>query len=112
MVSQVLIRWIVIYPVDSGIQRLNNQGQNNWGQNANVHLYCQQFVGIIYFMSFWKDDEDTRTTAKEITLEEMHSAAVEVDGTGTVDQSSSAAERLQHNQTTSSTVENSHEQVH
>ena len=29
-------------------------------------------VGIIYFMSFWKDDEDTRTTAKEITLEEMH----------------------------------------
>lgn len=57
------------------------------------------------------DDEDTRTTAKEITLEEMHSAAVEVDGTGTVDQSSSAAERLQHNQTTSSTVENSHEQT-
>ena len=69
-------------------------------------------VGIIYFTSFWKDDEDTRTTAKEITLEEMHSAAVEVDGTGTVDQSSSAAERLQHNQTASSTVENSHEQVH
>ena len=57
------------------------------------------------------DDEDTRTTAKEITLEEMHSAAVEIDGTGTVDQSSSAAERLQHNQTTSSTVENSHEQT-
>ena len=69
-------------------------------------------VGIIYFMSFWKDDEDTRTTAKKITLEEMHSAAVEVDGTGTVDQSSSASERLQHNQATSSTVENSHEQVH
>ena len=69
-------------------------------------------IRIIYFMSFWKDDEDTRTTAKEITLEERHSAAVEVDGTGTVDQSSSAAERLQHNQTTSSTVENSHEQVH
>ena len=68
-------------------------------------------VGIIYFMSFWKDDEDARTTAKEITLEEMHSAAVEVDGTGTVDQSSSASERLQHNQATSSTVENSHEQV-
>ena len=23
----ILIRWIVIYPVDSAIQRLNNQGQ-------------------------------------------------------------------------------------
>ena len=27
MVSQILIRWIVIYPVDSAIQRLNNWGQ-------------------------------------------------------------------------------------
>ena len=27
MVSQILIRWIVIYPVDSAIQRLNNRGQ-------------------------------------------------------------------------------------
>ena len=27
MVSLILIRWIVIYPVDSAIQRLNNQGQ-------------------------------------------------------------------------------------
>lgn len=79
--------------------------------SANTHNEIAH-VSIIYFMSFWKDDEDTRTTAKEITLEEMHSAAVEVDGTGTVDQSSSAAERLQYNQTTSSTVENSHEQVH
>ena len=27
MVSLILIRWIVIYPEDSAIQRLNNQGQ-------------------------------------------------------------------------------------
>ena len=30
MVSLILIRWIVIYPVDSAIQRLNN-----WGQVCN-----------------------------------------------------------------------------
>ena len=29
LVSPVLIRWIVIYPVDSAIQRLNKQGQIN-----------------------------------------------------------------------------------
>ena len=28
MISVILIRWIVIYPVDSAIQRLNNRGQN------------------------------------------------------------------------------------
>ena len=27
LISGILIRWIVIYPVDSAIQRLNNQGQ-------------------------------------------------------------------------------------
>ena len=27
LVSPILIRWIVIYPVDSAIQRLNNRGQ-------------------------------------------------------------------------------------
>ena len=27
LVSLILIRWIVIYPVDSTIQRLNNWGQ-------------------------------------------------------------------------------------
>ena len=27
LVSLTLIRWIVIYPVDSAIQRLNNRGQ-------------------------------------------------------------------------------------
>ena len=26
LVSQILIRWIVIYPVDSAIQRLTNRG--------------------------------------------------------------------------------------
>ena len=26
LISLILIRWIVIYPVDSAVQRLNNQG--------------------------------------------------------------------------------------
>ena len=29
LVSLILIRWIVIYPVDSAIQRLNNRGLVN-----------------------------------------------------------------------------------
>ena len=37
------------------------------------------------------------TRAKEITLEEMSFAASEVDGSGTVDRASSAAERLKQN---------------
>ena len=41
----------------------------------------------------------------------MCNAAHEVDGTGTVDVSSSAAERLKHNQATSTTVENGERQV-
>ncbi|XP_058965984.2 zinc finger CCCH domain-containing protein 15 [Pocillopora verrucosa] len=50
--------------------------------------------------------------AREITLEEMSSAAKEVDGTGTVDVSSSAAERLKTNQATSETLnENSAQQT-
>ena len=31
LVSLILIRWIVIYPVDNAIQRLNN-----WGKTSNV----------------------------------------------------------------------------
>ena len=30
LVSLILIRWIVIYPVDSAIQRLNNRGLLNY----------------------------------------------------------------------------------
>ena len=30
LVSQILIRWIVIYPVDSAIQRLNNRGLHSF----------------------------------------------------------------------------------
>ena len=47
LVSLILICWIVIYPVDSAIQRLNNQGQvpniqilsdqnNNFIVNSNL----------------------------------------------------------------------------
>ncbi|XP_068752301.1 zinc finger CCCH domain-containing protein 15-like [Montipora capricornis] len=49
------------------------------------------------------EDEKGITKAKEITLEQMSFAASEADGTGTVDKSSSAAERLKHNEATSTT---------
>ena len=42
-------------------------------------------------------DEGETTRAKEVTLEAMSFAASEVDGSGTVDRSSSAAERLKQN---------------
>lgn len=57
------------------------------------------------------DEEGARITAKEVTLEEMSIAAIEVDGTGTVDISNSAAERLKLNQATSATVENLNKQT-
>ena len=31
LISLIVIRWIVTYPVDSAIQRLNNQGQKVMG---------------------------------------------------------------------------------
>ena len=60
-------------------------------------------------LSFKDDGVNNRTI--EVTLEEMCNAAHEVDGTGTVDVSSSAAERLKHNQATSTTEENGERQV-
>ena len=63
-------------------------------------------------MLFSKDDEDKNSSTKEVTLEDMYSAAKEVDGTGTVDTTSNAAERLKLNQATSTTAgENSNQQV-
>ena len=53
---------------------------------------------------FSKDDQDTHTSMKEVTLEDMSSAAKEVDGTGTVDTTNNAAERLKLNQATSTTA--------
>ena len=38
LVSQILIRWIVIYPVDSGIQRLNNWGLESMSGTQAVYL--------------------------------------------------------------------------
>ena len=34
----ILIHWVVIYSVDSAIQRLNNQGQNSkfWAQGGTL----------------------------------------------------------------------------
>ena len=42
MVSLTLIRWIVIYPVDSGIQLLNNRGQvsaNRWLRGIKMYRF-------------------------------------------------------------------------
>ena len=63
------------------------------------------------FFAFSKDDEDANSSTKEVTLEDMYSAAKEVDGTGTVDTTSNAAERLKLNQATSTAGENSNQQV-
>ena len=41
LVSVILIRWIVIYPVDSAIQRLNNRG-----------LKCTKLENIIWAIQF------------------------------------------------------------
>ena len=49
LVSLILIHWIVIYPLDSAIQRLNNRGPvdsaiqrlNNRGQNTYTHTSAQ-----------------------------------------------------------------------
>lgn len=57
------------------------------------------------------EDDDVNNRTIEVTLEEMCNAAHEVDGTGTVDVSSSAAERLKHNQAPSTTVENGERQI-
>lgn len=66
---------------------------------------------LLWFL-FCQDEIGEGAPAREITLEEMSSAAKEVDGTGTVDVSSSAAERLKTNQATSETLnENSAQQV-
>lgn len=59
-----------------------------------------------------KDDRDVNTSTREVTLEEMCSAAKEVDGTGTVDTATNTAERLKLNQATSTTAsDNSNQQV-
>ena len=64
MVSQILIHWIVIYQVDSAIQRLNNRRQNFifisifqlWRKNgfANFNTLCEpcdnfgRFLRMLY----------------------------------------------------------------
>ena len=53
--------------------------------------------GCSKWISSHFQDEGETTRAKEITLEAMSFAASEVDGSGTVDRSSSAAERLKQN---------------
>ena len=50
LVSQILIRWILIYPVDSAIRRLNNRGLNTWNKlsrdkcsmNRNIQITEQK----------------------------------------------------------------------
>ena len=52
LVSQILIRWIVIYPVDSAIQRLNDRSLadsaiqllNNQGENLSFSLLISPYL--------------------------------------------------------------------
>ena len=46
LVSQILIRWIVIYPVDSAIRRLNNRGLNTWNKLSRGKCFMSRNVQI------------------------------------------------------------------
>ena len=47
LISVILFRWIVIYPVDSAIQRLNNLGQDKKKKTAKC--FCMKNVtGLLY----------------------------------------------------------------
>ena len=80
---------------------------NTWKNGVFITVRVAQ-----YSLLLSKDDEDANSSTKEVTLEDMCSAAKEVDGTGTVDTTSNAAERLKINQATSTTDgENYNQQV-
>ena len=40
LVSLILILWMVIYPVDSAIQRLNNRGQAPVVEKVDNTIHC------------------------------------------------------------------------
>ena len=44
LVSLILIRWIVIYPVDNAIQRLNY-----WGLITNHQFYLKTKLSVLIF---------------------------------------------------------------
>ena len=46
LVSLILIRWIVIYPMDSAIQRLNNRGHTCFDGSSVILsvTYCEMSV--------------------------------------------------------------------
>ena len=46
LVFLILNRWIVIYPVDSVIQRLNNQGLDGLDRPNVQPMYSLQFKGL------------------------------------------------------------------
>ena len=52
LVSQILIHWIVIYPVDSAIQRLNNRGQKVLWTTGMLNKIPKRFYGTIIFSSY------------------------------------------------------------
>lgn len=82
------------------------------GRMAFFFFFFHCKSGLLSLLCFSKDDEDANSSTKEVTLEDMYSAAKEVDGTGTVDTTSNAAERLKLNQATSTSAgENSNQQV-
>ena len=53
LVSQILILWIVIYPVDSAIQRLNNRGLINIGETNPVDIEIYMYMYPVYSAPFW-----------------------------------------------------------
>ena len=72
MISVILIRWIVIYPVDSAIQRLNNRGLKNKKlfsvYDDNIFPFIREFNVISReelqdYLKFW-------TVTKNVTYDE------------------------------------------
>ena len=65
--SPILIRWIVIYPVDSAIRRLNNRGLNVWNRlsrdkcsmSRNIQI-TEQKDQYIWVACSWRSDSRAR----------------------------------------------------
>ena len=53
-VCLILTRWIVIYPVDSAIQRLNDRSQiKDYPVGKNMYKESQQFIATIHWIEIY-----------------------------------------------------------
>ena len=70
LVSLILLRWIVIYPVDSAIQRLNNRGQNITAKlnECKTKTFSQKTVQRVLHSEGYK----RRLSKKKIVLREAN----------------------------------------